>query len=199
MGRNQFDTQKNYAAKLNNIVKRPIENSPNCGFALLRLEFAIYEPLKGKILRSFGSYACRELIIGSAVAGSKDASILAYAHALKLSGQSIDDPATWELLKAKRPWIEIKFGPVAKVDFRQPFAKIARFDPTGWKIEEYGFAPDKEWVTVQQAAKFFDCSLSTMRRRVDKRAQIHGEKLLTFTDGGQRRINLKLLQALLDE
>ncbi len=199
MTRNQFDTKTIYAARLNNIVRRSIENSLDCGFALLRLEFEVFQQLEGRILRSFRHYACREIVIGNLVGGSKDASILAYAQSLSLSGQAIDEPSKWELLKETRPWIKIKFGPVSKVDYRQPFEDIARFDSTGWKIEEYGFKPIEDRVSVEEAAVFLCQSLSTIRRKVDKLALTYGEELLTYTDGGHRRINLEYFRLLLDE
>ena len=137
--------------------------------------------------------------IGNIVGGSKDAKILAYAEALSLSSQAIDSPSEWELLKEIRPWIEIKFGPVSKVDYRQPFEDFARFDSTGWKIEEYGCAPNEDRVSVEEAATFLCQSLSTIRRKVDRLALTYGEELLTYTEGGHRRINLEYLRYLLDE
>lgn len=199
MPRNQFDTKTTFAARLNNVVRRPIENSLQCGFALLRLEFEIFQQLEGKILRSFRHYACREFVIGNLVGGSQDANILAYAQSLSLRGQAIDNPSDWELLKEIRPWIKIKFGPVSKVDYRQPFEEISRFDSAGWKIEEYGFKPNEDRVSVEEAAEFLCQSLSTIRRKVDKLALTYGEELLTYTDGGHRRINLEYLLLLLDE
>ena len=199
MTRNQFDTNTDYAARLNNIVRRPIENSSDCGFALLRLEFEIFQQLVGRILRSFRHYACREFVIGNQVRGSQDANILAYAQSLSISGQAIDSPGSWELLKEIRPWIKIRFGAVSQIDYRQPFEEIGRFDSTDWKIEEYGFKPNEERVSVEEAAEFLCQSLSTIRRRVDKLAIAHGEALLTYTDGGHRRINLEYLRLLLDE
>jgi hypothetical protein len=199
MSRNQFDTRVTYAARLNNIFRRPIENSIDCGLALLRLEFEVFQQLEGRTLRSFRQYACREFVIGNLVGASKDANILAYAQSLSLSGQAIDRPSQWEQLKETRPWIKIKFGPVSKVDYRQPFEDIARFDSTGWKIEEYGCAPNEDRVSVEEAAKFLYQSLSTIRRKVDRLALTYGEELLTYTDGGHRRINLEYLRLLLDE
>ena len=198
MTRNQFDTETTYAARLNNIVRRPIENSLQYGFALLRLEFEIFQQLEGRILRSFRHYACREFVIGNLVGGSQDANILAYAQSLSLRGQAIDNPSDWKLLKVIRPWIKIKFGPVSNVDYRQPFEEIARFDSTGWKIEEYGFKPNEDRVSVEVAAEFLCQSLSTIRRKVDRLALTYGEELLTYTDGGHRRINLEYLRLLLD-
>jgi hypothetical protein len=199
MTRNQFETNLDYAGRLNKVVRRPIENSLDCGFALLRLEFEIFQQLDGRILRSFSRYACREFVIGNRVRGSQDANILAYAQSLSISGQAIDSPGSWESLQAIRPWIKIKFGPVSQIDYRQPFEEIGRFDSTGWKIEEYGFKPNESRVSVEEAAEFLCQSVSTIRRKVDRLALAHGEALLTYTVGGHRRINLEYFRLLLDE
>ena len=98
MTRNQFDTNATYAARLNDIVRRPIENSTDIGLALLRLEFEIFEQLDGNILRSFRRYACRELVIGNLIRGSQDANILAYAQAQGQNVHEVDNVSYWELL-----------------------------------------------------------------------------------------------------
>lgn len=181
------------------VVKRPIENVADRGVDLLRLEFEMFEQIEGRTLRSYRHYACRELIIGKLVEGRRDANIIAYSQSLGLSANAIDSPSEWLLLKERRPWISIQFGPKSSVDYRQSFEHIGSFDPQGWKIEEYGNVPRAERVSVEDAAEFLCQSPSTIRRRVDELARTHGETLLTFTDGRHRRINLDYLRLLLDD
>lgn len=199
MTRNQFNINATYAARLKRIVRRPIENSMDHGLVLLRVEFEIFEQIDGTRLRSFRRYACREFVVGKLVGGSRDPNILAYAQALGLNIDSVDTALSWEQLKDSRPWIKVKFGPVSQVDYRQPFEELGRFNPEDWKIEEYGFEPTENTVSVDDAAKFLCQTKSTIRRKVDALALTYGEDLLTFTDGGHRRINLEYLRLLLDD
>lgn len=134
MTRFRFSTVGSYAAKLNDVIKRPIENSSSGGVSLLRLDFEIFEMLHGNILRSYRRFACREFVIGRAVQACNDANILAYAQALSLQSNGIDSLEDWENLRERRPWISIQFGELSPIDHRQPFAKIGSFSPLDYRI-----------------------------------------------------------------
>jgi hypothetical protein len=198
MPRNQFKTDTTYAGRLNDVVIRPIENSPNRGVKLLRIEFEVFDVLNTKTLRSFQKYACREIVIGNAVQPLRDANVLAYSRALGLKDDQVEDADAWVALKNNRPWISIEFGPVSDVDYRQPFTSIKPFSPAGYEVKAYGTETTKTWCSVDEAAQYFAESGSTMRRKADVLASKHGEKLMTYTKGGHRRINLEYLRILLD-
>lgn len=199
MTRHQFETNVVFAGRLHNVIRRPLENDPSVAVSLLRLEFEVFRPIIDKVLRSNNKFACRELVIGQSLPANCDSSVSAYAAALAVDRRKIDSPEGWLALTQSRPWIEIRFGPASQVDCRQPFDRVVRFDPVGWQVEEFQYDRDKQWVSIRQASAVFDCSDSTIRRRVDALKSEFGERLMRFTTGGHRRINIALLKHVTNE
>jgi hypothetical protein len=199
MTRHQFDTNVVFAGRLDDVIRRPLENDPSIAISLLRLEFEVFHRIDGKLLRSNNKFACRELIIGRALPANCDSSVSTYAAALSVDRRKVDSPEGWLALTQSKPWIEIRFGPTSNVDYRQPFDRIIRFDPVGWQVEEYEYDRDKKWVSIRQASAVLRCSDSTIRRKVDALKGEFGGLLVRFTDGGHRRINIALLKHLMND
>ena len=200
MTRYNFAIDKKYAGKLLSIHQRPIENDPTLSLHLLRLEFEIYWQLshEKQTLRSEGELACRDIVIGKLIRAEKDAGQQAYASALGIRGDlSLAD--SWLRAAELDVWVEIEFGPPEQVGQRNPFRRIARFDPSIWQMEPYRFDRGKEWVTVAVAADAVTTSEATVRRRVDEWEIEFGGRLVRRTFGRQRRIYLPLFVNLWSE
>lgn len=192
MVRYNFSTDKSYAAKLIRTARRPLENDPNLSIQLVRLEFAIYwMTTEKRLLESQGEIACRELVIGKVIPTSKDAGLAKYAESLKVFSP-ISEPANWIGLEDSERWIELQFGPPESEGGRNPFRRIAAFDPSDWKINEYRYDRNAKWVRIGAAAEAVGVSESTVRRRVDVLEAEWGTRLIVRTNGKQRRIFLPL-------
>jgi hypothetical protein len=201
MSRNKFSTETRQVGYLFDVVKRPIENSMHCQLMLLRLIFDVVKVFeRRRIFTSCGQFASRDLIIGNGAVNQIDTGIKTYASALSLNSQRISDPEAWLELRNQKPWVEIQFGEPRPPDLRQPFLNIRAFEkPEDWGIEKViDFYPNKEWVSVNQAARFFGMSDSTIRRRVELFQSQYGERLIVVTSGKHRRINLECLRLLLN-
>lgn len=200
MNRNKFSTESMQVAYLFDVVERPIENSRQCPLKLLRLIFDVVRvDAARKIFASYGQCASRDLIIGNGSGNQQDSNILAYAQALSLNQPQISSPQAWLELKNSIRWVKIQFGEPREPDLRQPFESFHAYQkPAGWELEkDADFYPGKEWVSVNQASRFFRISDSTIRRRVAALEPQYGKRLVTTTNGGHRRINLECLRLLL--
>lgn len=198
MVRYRFQQGIKYGARLLRVVKRPIENSPESGLQLLRLECEIFTiDARKRVLSSVGAVACRDLVVGPAADTFRDSSLIAYAHALRL--REPEDPAAWLRLSRRKLWLEIVFGTVGESDLRNSFETVFPLDPAGWTVKEYGYELDKDWVTVSQAARNLKTSESSIRRRIRELEPVWGSQLLWRTRGGHRRIKLSLLRNLWTE
>lgn len=198
MTRYNFQTKKPYAAKLNKVSTRPIENDPAIALTLIRLEFRIYWVIGDRSLECQGENACRELVVGSLIPRDRDAGLLAYAQALQMKAP-LEDPGNWIHLQREDRWIEITFGPRETEGSRNPFRDIRPFSPNGWTIKEYRYDRNAGWVTVAAVADAVQISASTARRRLDQLELDWGDELVTRTSGGQRRVYLPLFVRLWNE
>jgi len=194
MARYKFREGKTYAARLQGIHERPIENSRVSGVRLLRLEFEVFEQIETKsLLSSTGKIACRDIVVGRAVEPSRDSSVTAYALALRVPKPS--SVTQWLQVSDRQAWVKIVFGAKGP-DMRNSFDAIFPFDAEGWQVQPYDYNLDKEWVAVSEAGDDLGCSESTIRRRVDEFERIWGTELVRRTEGNQRRIRLSLLRNL---
>jgi len=195
MVRHRFREGIRYAARLRRAVERPIENGPQSGLKLLRVEFEVFavDGLR-RVLSSTGAVACRDVVVGPSAAVFKDSSLIVYANALRL--RKPDDPAEWLRLNRQQPWVEIMFGAIGEPDLRNRLDSIVSFDPAGWSMDEYRYDMDRDWVTVAQAARSLKTSESSIRRRVRELEPEWETQLLRRTPGGHRRIKLSLLRNL---
>jgi hypothetical protein len=195
MVRNAFRQGRTYAARLLRVSQRPIENEPDGGFRLLRLEFEMFFILDTEpAVSSSGKIACRDLVVGPAVDVSRDASLTAYVGAL-----GVRNPASvseWLNLANKPRWISIEFGSLSEIDQRNSFQTIHPFQLAGRSVREYDYELDKDWVPVKVAADQLEHSESTIRRRLNELEPDWGAKLVSRTQGNHRRINLPLLRNL---
>lgn len=191
MTRHHYQVGKPYAGKLIRVAARPIENDPSLSVHLLRLEFAVYRMADQDTLESQGEIACRDLIVGRLIPAQRDAGLIAYAQALRLTA-SVDDPASWLNLERQGRWIELTFGPAESEGGRNPFASIQPFDPVKYAINEYRYDRSAKWVTIGAAADAVGVSESTVRRRVDAMEDEWGSDLVRRTEGEHRRIFLPL-------
>ena len=198
MTRYNFQTNKPYAARLTKVSSRPIENDPAISLALIRLEFVIYRMVNQQRLESQGEIACRELVVGPLIPCDRDASLLAYAQALRMT-KPPEDPGSWIHLQHGDRWIEITFGPREEEGSRNPFRDIRSFSPAGWAIKEYRYDRTAGWVTIAAAADAVQLSESTVRRRLEGLERDWGGELVTRTDGGHRRVYLPLFMRLWNE
>ena len=114
-----------------------------------------------------------------------------YAVALQVAAP-ITSPESWAALVATERFIELEFGPPESEGGRNPFAKIAFFDPSGWEVDEYKYDKTSEWVTIRVAADAVGASESTVRRRVDALEEEWGTRLIVRTAGTHRRIHLPM-------
>lgn len=196
MARYTFTPGRPYAGRLLQVSTRPLENDPNTKIALIRLEFEIYSRSDDeRTLCSLGKIACRDLVIGPQIPAAKDSGIMVYANALGLT-KRVDSVDSWTGILPGSVWIEIVFGELDPVDYRNPFVKVSRFSPTGWKSKEFDYEIDKIWVTPEVAADDLECSTSKVRRTTKTLYGEWGNKLERRTHGNHRRINLPLLRML---
>lgn len=189
MTRYSFTAGKAYAGKLIRVASRPIENDVSLSLQLLRIEFMIYWMQDGKRLESQGEIACRDIVVGELIPADRDAGLVAYAQALRISAP-INRRDNWLGLQPSSRWIEVTFGPSEKEGGRNPFAKIAPFDPKGWTVKDYRYDRSAQWVTIRAAADAAGVSESTVRRHVDALESRFGSDLIHRTEGGHRRIYL---------
>jgi len=194
VARYKFREGKTYAARLQGVHERPIENSDVSGFRLLRLEFEVFEQIETKsLLSSTGKIACRDIVVGPAVDPSRDSSVTAYAIALRVRKSS--SVTEWLRIPGQHVWVTIVFG-AKGADLRNSFKAIFPFDARAWQVLPYDYNLDKEWVSVLEAADDLGCSESTIRRRVDEFKLVWGAELARRTEGNHRRVNLPLLRNL---
>jgi len=87
MARFRFQERQEVAGRLDAVFERPIENGPKSGVVLLRLEFSVHsiQAQKRELLPA-EALACRELVVGPSIDATRDSSLMAYAHALGVSG-----------------------------------------------------------------------------------------------------------------
>lgn len=189
-----FATDNPYYAKLVSVSERPIEN--NCeSLKLLRLVFQIYL-INRNVLVSHGLVACRDLIIYPEAHTNEG--LKRYSEALKVS--NVLDINEWKSLSKKNCWVTILFGDKSAIDLRQQFSQIKYVDVSGMTINQATERRSElHWVTTGKAATYFGCSENTIRRKVESLDKIHGSSLLQVIGKGRRKINLKLLEALLSE
>lgn len=194
MARYKFREGKTYAGRLQGVRERPIENSRVSGVHLLRLEFEVFEQIEPKLLlSSTGKIACRDIVVGRGVEPTRDSSVMAYVHAVRIRFPAkVKD---WLRLNGKTVWVNIVFGAKGP-DLRNSFERISAFDAHGWQVRPYDYNLDKEWFTVSEAADDLGCSQATIRRRVGEAEPIWGAELVRRTEGNHRRINLALLRNL---
>ncbi len=195
MARYPFREGRKYVGRLQGVRERPIENSKSSGFRLLRLEFEIFDLLDSQhTLTSTGHIACRDIIAGPGVDATRDASIAAYAGALRLRNAS--RVSQWLELPGGMIWVSITFGGLGPLDLRNTFKAIFPFDAESWTVREYGRSLDKESVSVSEAADDLGCSENTIRRKLKQLELEWGEKLVWRSGGNHRRIRLALLRNL---
>lgn len=199
MARHRFQDGQEIAGRLDYVRTRPIENGPRSGVVLLRLEFRVHVIVETRReLRATTMYACRELVVGSAIDATRDPALMAYANALRVGDQP-ERPDRWQALEGKERWLRVVFGPSQGPDYRNPFKRIRQFDASQYAI---GASADPEipvWATVDQAAKLLDISESTVRRMVDELARTWGSDLVRRTRGNHRRIHLPTLLTIRSE
>lgn len=191
MTRHHFQINKPYVAKLIRVALRPIENDPNLSLQLIRLEFSVYWIIGDKELESQGEIACRDLVVGTCIDVKRDAGLIAYAQALRVTAP-VNVAANWMNLAGHGRWIELTFGPAETEGGRNPFATIKPFDSDGCSVTEYRYDRNAKWVTIKAAADAVQTSESTVRRRVDALESQWGARLVHRTDGDHRRIFLPL-------
>ena len=196
MARFHFREGQEVAGRLDRVLKRPIENGPRSGLALLRLEFSIHsiQSTKAELLPS-GALACREIIVGPCIDATRDSSLMAYANALGV-GNDPQSAKRWIALEGKNRWIRITFGAPKSPDFRNTFTKIALLDVTNFTIARPTRPAAPDWAKVKQVAEALDVSVSTARRMADDLEKERGEAVVRRSPGGQREIYLPLLLAI---
>ena len=196
MARYTFTPGRPYAGRLLQVTTRPLENDPTTKISLIRLEFEIYSRCDDdRTLCSLGKVACRDLVIGPQIPVEKDSGIMVYANALGLS-KRVEAIETWTGILPRSVWIEIVFGKLDLIDYRNPFVRVSRFSPKGWKSKEFDYEVDQVWVTPEVAADDLACSTSKVRRTTKALSGEWGDKLERRTNGNHRRINLPLLRML---
>ncbi|MDZ4849982.1 MAG: hypothetical protein SGI77_11910 [Pirellulaceae bacterium] len=196
MSRHKFTVGRQYVGKLVRVNRRPIENDPQSKIELLRLEFEIYDRwVAERTLQGLGKIASRDIVVGGIVSATKDCGVALYANAFGLKSRQ-DEPAAWIKIPSGRVWILIEFGETESSDYRNPFERIQAFDRQGWKVNEFKYAFDKEWVGPEEAGDDLGYSPATIRRKTDALFEEWGEQLLRRTTGGHRIINLPLLQRI---
>lgn len=196
MARFRFQQGQEVAGRLDEVFVRPIENGPKSGVTLLRLEFAVYSiQVRNLGLLPSGALACREIVVGPSIDATRDSSLMAYAHALGVSGDP-RKPERWLALKGLNRWIRITFGVPKPPDHRNPFDKIAAFDVGGYEVHPPAHPDLPPWATVKQVAQALKMSEASVRRMTDELESTWGTDLVRRTDGGHRRINLQLLQTI---
>jgi len=199
MARHRFQDGQEIAGRLDYVRKRPIENGPPSGVVLLRLEFRVHVIVEvRKELQATTMYACRELVVGSAIDATRDAALMAYANALGVGDQP-GRPDRWQALQGKQRWLRVVFGPPRGPDYRNPFKRIRPLDPSPYAIRASADPDIPEWATVEQAARALDTSESTVRRMVDELARTWGSDLVYRTRGQHRRIHLPTLMTIRGE
>lgn len=195
MARYKFTEGKTYAGRLQGVRERPIENSRSSGFRLLRLEFEIFEILEHqRTFSSTGKIACRDLVVGPGVDATRDASLAAYASALRLGDAS--RVSRWLDLPGSPIWVTITFGKVGPFDLRNSFEAIFPLNVADWSVREYDYSLDKEWLTVSEAADDLGCSPSKIRRALNEWELEWGSQLVWRSTGRHRRIKLSMLRNL---
>ena len=189
-----FATDNPYYAKLVSVSERPIEN--NCeSLKLLRLVFQIYL-INRNVLVSHGLVACRDLVIYPEAHTNEG--LKRFSEALKV--RNVLDINEWKSLSKKNCWVTILFGDKSAIDLRNQFSEIKYVNVSGMTINQFTERQSElHWVTTGRAAKYFACSVNTIRRKVRSLDEIHGSSLVQINDHGRRKINLKLLEALLSE
>lgn len=196
MARFRFQEGQQVAGRLDAVVERPIENGPKSGVTLLRLEFSIHSIQAAKrVLFPSGTLACREIVVGPSIDATRDSSVMAYASALRVSGDC-RKPKHWLDLEGQKRWIRITFGAIQLPDFRNPFTKITAFDIEGYALQQPARPAAPAWATVKQAAEALGISEATVRRITDDLESTWGSELVRRTDGGHRRICLQLLKTI---
>lgn len=195
MARYRFVEGNTYAARLQGVHERPIENSRVSRVRLLRLEFEVFLLRRREMqLSSTGMIACRDIVLGPAVDPSRDSSVMAYACALRLRNPS--NVNEWLRLSGQPIWVTIVFGPKGATDMRNSFESISPFDVHDWQVKPYDYNVDEDWLAVAHAARLLKCSESTIRRRTGEFERVWGTELLRWTEGGHRRIYFPLLRNL---
>jgi hypothetical protein len=196
MARHRFQHGQEVAGRLDEVFVRPIENGPKSGVTLLRLEFAVYSiQARNRELLPSDARACREIVVGPSIDATRDSSLMAYAHALGVSGDP-RKPERWLALKGLNRWIRITFGALKPPDDRNPFDKFAAFDVDGYEIRLPAHPEPPPWATVKQVAHALKISEASVRRMTDALESDWGTDLVRRTDGGHRRINLKQLKTI---
>lgn len=189
MSRYQFRIAAPYLGRLMSLTRRPIENADSSTLLLLRLEFEIFTLDEGgKVGRSTGKIASRDLIIG----GPIDSGIQCYAAALRIDEPSSED--SWQSDKLVGRWVTIEFSDVDPTDFRNPFQSIDRRDELPEELVEYDYSMSQEWYSVSEVADDLGVSGATIRRKLVELESRWGTRLVRRTDGGHRRICLPLLR-----
>lgn len=191
MARYQFTLGKEYAGRLHRIWRKPVENS---GLALLRLEFEVFQWITPNRVSSTGKVACRDVVVGPPVDATRDDGVCRLASGVGVShAQDVDE---WLRLNNRSVWVKIVFGPPADLDERNPFVQLSRLDAADLEAIEYDYDLERRWVTVSAAADDLECSQPTVRRAVAQLEGEFGERLVRWTNGGHRRINIRLLKNL---
>lgn len=190
MAREQFSTEREYAGRLLSVQRRPIENL-NHKICLLRLEFEVFliDQAKRKV-RSLGKIACRDVVVTPGV--GKDEGVAAYVQGLRVTQP--DTPEGWEKCVSQRTWIKIVFDSPSSADERNPFKSVFPFNVADYAVKEYDYLIGANWVTPSVAAEEFGCSVSKLRRHVDRLENEWSDRLVRRTKGKQRRVNLRLLK-----
>jgi len=205
-GRFFFSPEDEYVGKLIAVTKRPIENSDD-NVWLLRLEFEIFrlsdENPQESFLLPAGGVASRDIVVTPDAPA--DDGLMQYAECLRVRRPDILQ--NWYKLerlvqsKSRRAerWIRIRFGPPdTEIDFRQPFLDIAPFAAPGSKrmrrasttaVVRPARLKVSEICRLLRDRRNRHPSQDTVNRFVDRHAEQYGEKLVRFTEGGQRRIN----------
>jgi hypothetical protein len=188
MTRILFQTTQDYNGRLSKVFERHIENSASV--KLLRLEFEVFLIITpGKEMHYRGK-ACRDLLVGLP---NPDDGLTRYARCLGIKDES--DPHEWLAAPNQMRWVTIWFGDPLDMDNRQPFLRIERLrNPNDWKIGSSSSLCEEAWVSIGNAAECFSVSASTVRRKIGDLEPEFGERLVRYTGGSHRRINLHLLR-----
>lgn len=196
MTRFVFQKGQVVAGRLDSVIDRPVENGPDSGITLLRLEFGIHSIVeKTRELLPSGAIACRDIVVGTAIHHKSTQAIRKYAEAFQL-GPDLYDPGQWHALRGRNLWVRIRFGQSRAPDYRNAFESVSRFDVSGYTVRPAPRAECPEWARVNQVATALNISESTVRREVDRLERQWGADLVRRTPGRQRLIFLPLLRHL---
>ena len=178
MRRQPFSEGHHAPARLLAISERPIENRSD-EHCVLRLEFEMFirDDVKTE-LRSAGTIASRDLVLcPRARVDDVDDGVASFVRAISVKTPA-NEKDSW-ICRAEAespPWVMITFGARHQADERNTFREIHPFNPPSqFQVIECPEDLVARWMTIPEAAKEFEPSESTFRRRLREAVTLHPE------------------------